>query len=330
MISTPYRDAGVDTAKATQTASWLQTTTATQRHAAGEVLAGIGGFAALYRPELGDYREPLLVSCTDGVGTKLALAAEQRCLEGIGIDLVAMCVNDLFTCGARPLFFLDYYGCNALAEADFKLVLQGVQRGLRQVDCLLLGGETAQLPHFYRGDNFELVGFVVGIVERAQVLGAARVQVGDRLVAFPSSGLHCNGFSLLRQHQARLAPYRQQLLVPTRIYHEIPALCARQMGLHALAHITGGGIAHNLQRVLPAGCRAVIDPQRLPVPAWMTEVAAHCGLHTFAAAQQVFNMGIGLLACVAAEMETPLLAATQDGVGVGEIVAAPTTGVDFG
>ena len=329
MTNEPYRHAGVDTAKAEQTTAWLQTSTDNQHHAAGEVLAGIGGFAALYRPELGRYREPLLVSCTDGVGTKLALAAEQRCLEGIGIDLVAMCVNDLFTCGARPLFFLDYYGCNALVETDFKLVLQGVQRGLRQADCLLLGGETAQLPHFYRDDNFELVGFVVGIVERTQVLSAARVQVGDRLVAFPASGLHCNGFSLLRQHRASIEPHLEQLLVPTRIYHEIPALCAREVGLHALAHITGGGIAHNLQRVLPAGCRAVIDTQLLPVPAWMTEVAAHCGLHTFAAAQRVFNMGTGMLACVAAEMEAEFLAAAQDCVSVGEIVAAQDAGVDF-
>ena len=329
MTFNPYRDAGVDTAKAEHTRAWLQTTTAEQRHVAGEVLAGIGGFAGLYRPELGIYREPVLVSCTDGVGTKLALAAEQQCLEGIGLDLVAMCVNDLFTCGARPLFFLDYYGCNALAEADFKLVLQGVQRGLRQVDCLLLGGETAQLPHFYRGNNFELVGFVVGMVERAQLLSAAQVQRGDRLVAFPASGLHCNGFSLLRQHQTRLTPYLDRLLVPTRIYHEIPALCAQELGLHALAHITGGGIAHNLQRVLPTGCRAVIDIQKLPVPVWMTEVAAHCGLRTFVAAQQVFNMGTGMLACVAAEMERELLAATQDCVSVGEIVAAQTTGVDF-
>ena len=329
MTNNPYRDAGVDTAKAEQLTTWLQHTTRSRGHAAGELLAGIGGFAALYRPELGSYREPLLVSCTDGVGTKLVLAAEQRCLAGIGIDLVAMCVNDLFTCGARPLFFLDYYGCNALAEADFKLVLQGVQHGLQQADCLLLGGETAQLPHFYRGDNFELVGFVVGIVERAQVLSAARVQVGDRLVAFPASGLHCNGFSLLRQHRASIEPYLEQLLVPTRIYHEIPALCRREVGLHALAHITGGGIAHNLRRVLPAGCRAVIDTQQLPVPAWMTAVAAHCGLCTFAAAQQVFNMGTGMLACVAAEMEAELLAAAQDCLSVGEIVAAQATEVVF-
>lgn len=329
MSNDPYRDAGVDTAKAEHTATWLQQTTHGSKHTAGEVLAGIGGFAALYRPELSSYREPLLVSCTDGVGTKLALAIEQCCLAGVGIDLVAMCVNDLFTCGARPLFFLDYYGCNALAEKDFKLVLQGIQQGLQQVDCLLLGGETAQLPHFYRGDNFELVGFVVGIVDKAQVLGAAQVKVGDRLVAFPSSGMHCNGFSLLRQHRASIKPYLEQLLVPTRIYHEIPALCRQEVGLHALAHITGGGIAHNLQRVLPAGCRAVLNTQHLPVPAWMTEVAARCNLHTFAAAQQVFNMGIGMIACVAAEKEAELLAAAQDCVGVGEIVAAQDTEVVF-
>ena len=329
MTSSPYRHAGVDTAKAEQTVTWLQKATDNQHHTAGKVLAGIGGFAALYRPELGGYREPLLLSCTDGVGTKLALASEQSCLAGIGIDLVAMCVNDLFTCGARPLFFLDYYGCNALVENDFKLVLQSIQQGLQQADCLLLGGETAQLPLFYRGDNFELVGFVVGIVEKSQVLGAQRVQVGDRLVAFPASGMHCNGFSLLRQHRARIEPYLTQLLMPTRIYHEIPALCRQDVGLHALAHITGGGIAHNLQRVLPAGCRAIIDTQCLPVPTWMTEVAARCGLRTFAAAQQVFNMGTGMLACVAAEKETELLAAAQDGVGVGEIVAAQETGVIF-
>ena len=322
----PYRQAGVNTAKAERLSSWLQDETSNVQHTAGKTIEGIGGFAALYRPDLRGYREPLLVSCTDGVGTKLKLAAQHNHLVDIGIDLVAMCVNDLYTCGAEPLFFLDYYGCNTLVEEDFKQVLHGIKRGLQQADCLLLGGETAQLPNFYRRDSFELVGFVVGIVERTQALSSTQVRVGDRLIAFPSSGLHCNGFALLHQHIARLEPYLDRLLVPTRIYHEMPELCDQHPGLHAAAHITGGGMAHNLRRVLPANCRAVLDTQRLPVPMWMTEVASICGLPTLEAAQQVFNMGIGMIACVAAESEADLLAAT-DGVRVGEIVAAPQTEV---
>lgn len=325
----PYRQAGVDTDKAERLSSWLRNETSTARHAAGETLAGIGGFAALYRPDLHSYREPLLVSCTDGVGTKLKLAAQHSHLATIGIDLVAMCINDLYTCGAQPLFFLDYYGCNTLVEEDFKQVLHGIKQGLQQADCLLLGGETAQLPNFYRRANFELVGFVVGIVERARVRSSAQVQVGDRLIAFPSSGLHCNGFALLHQHAARIEPYLDRLLVPTRIYHEMPKLCSQHAGLHALAHITGGGIAHNLRRVLPAKCRAVLDTQSLPVPAWMLEVASLCGLPTLAAAQLVFNMGVGMIACVAAESEEDLLASATDGVRVGEIVASPQTEVMF-
>ena len=315
-----YREAGVDIDKATQNINWLQGKTEITPSPLGKVLAGIGGFAALYQPNLQNYRQPVLVSCTDGVGTKLALAKKYQQLATIGIDLVAMCVNDLYTVGARPLFFLDYLSCNQLEQQQFQQIMTGILHGLQLANCPLVGGETAELPHFYHNDRFDVAGFVVGIGERSRLLTGSRVTAGDRIVALPSSGFHSNGFTLINDKLGEQEQrYSSQLLTPTTIYHQLPDLAEKFANLHAIVHITGGGIATNLQRVLPSACGAELVSDSVVSPPWMLEVARLCGLERFTDAQQVFNMGIGMLAIVA-QQELDSFCLASGGYPVGTIV----------
>lgn len=319
-----YREAGIDIDKAERSVSWLQDKTKITPSPLGEVLGGIGGFAALYQPNLQNYRQPVLVSCTDGVGTKLALAKKYRQLTNIGIDLVAMCVNDLYTTGARPLFFLDYLSCNQLDEQEFKQVMTGILRGLQAANCPLVGGETAELPRFYQGGCFDVAGFVVGIVERSCLLDPSRIKTGDRIVALPSSGFHSNGFTLIsRKLGAKEHRYSSQLLTPTTIYHQLPELAEKFTDLHALAHITGGGIAANLRRIMPNGHGADLISESIISPSWMLEVASFCGLESLADAQQVFNMGVGMLAIVA-QQGLDSFCSTNGGYPVGTVVERET------
>lgn len=319
-----YQEAGIDIDKATRNIGWLQGKVEEHSSPLGKVLDGIGGFAASYQLNLRDYRQPVLISCTDGVGTKVALAKKYRQLVNIGIDLVAMCVNDLYTAGARPLFFLDYLSCNRLDEQEFQQIMTGIIRGLQLADCPLVGGETAELPHFYQDGLFDVAGFVVGIVDRGRLLGASRVKVGDRIVALPSSGFHSNGFTLINsklgdnEHR-----YSSQLLTPTTIYQRLPELAEKFVDLRAVAHVTGGGIATNLQRVLPNGCGADLVRKSIVSPSWMLEVVDLCGLERFVDAQQVFNMGVGMLAIVARQ-ELDSFCGASGGYPVGMVVERET------
>ncbi len=302
-----YREAGVDVEKGDALVDWLQSSgqaSAPDRRY-GATVSGIGGFAGLFRPNFAGMKDPLLVSGTDGVGTKVLLGLETGHLEGLGQDLVAMCVNDLYTVGARPLFFLDYFATGKLSDPQFKAVLTGIRQGCQLAACALLGGETAELPGLYAHGHFDLAGFVVGVVDGARKLGPERVEVGDRLYGLPSSGFHSNGYSLIRRFLAEAKPAPgdeliQRLLVPTKIYAEIPALVddVGEDVLHAIAHITGGGISGNLPRVLPAGTVAVIDEKAVPTPPWMRDFLAANGT-TPRAQEGVFNLGVGMIAAVA-------------------------------
>jgi phosphoribosylformylglycinamidine cyclo-ligase len=305
-----YKEAGVDVAKGDRLVDWLKDGEGSgkgARNPLGSVVSGIGGFAALFRPDFKGMSDPLLVSGTDGVGTKVLLGIETGILRGLGVDLVSMCVNDLYTIGARPLFFLDYYATGALDEEQFKAVLSGIKDGCAQCGAALMGGETAEMPGLYDKGHFDLAGFVVGVVDGKKVLGPDRVQVGDRLFALESSGFHSNGYSLVRhflkQDKAPPSPaLLDRLMAPTKIYHEIPALLDR-LGVerfHALANITGGGLSGNVPRVLPAGVVAAIDKNALPVPGWMREFLAAHGT-TPLEQEGVFNLGVGMLAVVAAD-----------------------------
>lgn len=275
-----------------------------------EVMAGLGGFGALFNLPTG-YKEPVLVSGADGVGTKLRLAMNLGIHDTIGIDLVAMCVNDLIVCGAEPLFFLDYYATGKLNVDVAVDVVAGIGEGCMQSGCALVGGETAEMPGMYDGDDYDLAGFCVGIVEKTDIIDGSKVQVGDCLIGLSSSGPHSNGYSLVRKilevsgadlNSTRIngQPLGKALLAPTRLYVKPLLALIKQLPVNALAHITGGGLLENLPRVLPDNTKAVIDLSSWQQPAvfdWLQQQ----GNVTTEEMHRTFNCGIGMAACVPAD-----------------------------
>ena len=283
---------------------------ATARPGADAELGGFGGFFDL---KAAGYADPLLVAANDGVGTKVKLAIQTGRHETIGIDLVAMCVNDLLVQGAEPLFFLDYFACAKLDTAVASAVVAGIADGCRLAGCALIGGETAEMPGLYAAGDYDLAGFSVGAVERGHQLTGDRVQAGDVLLGLASSGAHSNGYSLIRalveRSGARLdrpAPFDidhllgDVLLTPTRIYVRslLPHLKAGTV--HALAHVTGGGLLENVPRILPAGCHATIDAAAWPLPPLFAWLQAQGRIEPGELAR-TFNCGIGMILCVAPE-----------------------------
>ena len=309
-----YRSAGVDIEAGSALVERIKPVAARTRIPG--VLAGLGGFGSLFEIPPGRYREPVLVAGTDGVGTKLKLAIETGNHSGVGIDLVAMCVNDIVVQGAEPLFFLDYYATGHLDVEVAAAVIEGIGQGCEQAGCALVGGETAEMPGMYAAGEYDLAGFCVGVVEKSSILDGSRVQVGDKLIGLASSGPHSNGYSLIRKILARAGGFdaslpgglslADSLMAPTRIYVKSLLSLMRTVPVHALAHITGGGITENLPRVLPQGLAADIDLgawQRPAVFEWLKEqgqVAAGEMLKTF-------NCGIGMLVCVAPADESKTL-----------------------
>ncbi|SMF83279.1 phosphoribosylformylglycinamidine cyclo-ligase [Tistlia consotensis] len=317
-----YKDAGVDIDAGNALVEAIKPLAkATARSGS---LGGLGGFGALFDPKAAGYRDPLLVSTTDGVGTKLKVAIEAGRHDTVGIDLVAMCVNDLVVQGAEPLFFLDYFATGRLDPAHGAAVVGGIAEGCRQAGCALVGGETAEMPGMYAGGDYDLAGFSVGAVERGRQLDGTAVAEGDVLLGLESSGLHSNGFSLVRRVVADLgvnydepAPFQPEvtlaeaLLVPTRIYVRPLLAAIAAGGVHALAHITGGGLPENLPRVLPGGLAAVIDPaawRRAPVFDWLAEA----GCVPEADLYRTFNCGIGMVAVVEAGRAEALAALLRE------------------
>ena len=302
-----------------------------------EVIGGLGGFGGVIRLPAG-MRRPLLVSGTDGVGTKLELAQDHAGHHNVGIDLVAMCVNDVITCGAAPLFFLDYMATGALSPDCMATVVEGIAEGCRRSGCALLGGETAEMPGFYPAGRYDLAGFCVAVVEEDAMIDGRAVAVGDRIVGIASSGVHSNGFSLVRrvlQHSGADAsthfgadnrPLIEALLTPTTLYGELVGSLLREgVAIHGMAHITGGGLPENLPRGLPAGCQARVNPASWPRPELFQWLQEHGAIperdlwHTF-------NLGIGY--CVVlpeADAERAIAISEQQGLPawlIGEIVPA--------
>jgi phosphoribosylformylglycinamidine cyclo-ligase len=271
-----------------------------------EVLSGLGGFGALCSIPAG-YKEPVLVSGTDGVGTKLKLAMQLNRHDTIGIDLVAMCVNDLIVTGAEPLFFLDYYASGALDVEVAAQVVEGIGQGCIQAGCALVGGETAEMPGMYHGGDYDLAGFCVGVVERSHIITGDQVAVGDHLIALASSGPHSNGYSLIRhiieQRQLDLSQkldgkmMSDLLLEPTRIYVKAMLAALKRFEIKAISHITGGGITENLPRVLPQGCSAQINTDSWQWPSIFTFLAQEGGVADHEMLR-TFNCGVGLIVCV--------------------------------
>ena len=304
--SLSYRDSGVDIDAGNQLVERIKPAVA-KTHRPG-VLAGLGGFGALFELPLDQYQQPVLVSGTDGVGTKLKLAVEAGLHDSIGIDLVAMCVNDIVVAGAEPLFFLDYYATGKLDIDVAADVIKGIARGCELAGAALVGGETAEMPGMYASGDYDLAGFSVGIVEKSRIIDGSAVGAGDVLIGLASSGPHSNGYSLIRKilevsnskldDQLEEKSLAEWLLAPTHIYVKPLLSLFANTPVHALAHITGGGLTENLPRVLPQNTRAVINTnswQRSPIFDWLQRngnVAPEEMLRTF-------NCGIGMVVCVA-------------------------------
>jgi len=261
-----------------------------------EVLGGIGGFGALCRiPEKG-YKDPILVSSTDGVGTKLKVAKSTGRYEGLGIDLVAMNVNDILTLGAEPLFFLDYFAVGKMEPVMMRSVIRGVAKGCREAGCALIGGETAEMPGVYSKGDFDLAGFCVGVVDRKKVIDGKRAKAGHVIVGLASNGIHSNGFSFVRKVLKAdfVKEHAEEILKPTRIYVKPVLSLIKKEPVHSMAHVTGGGFFDNIPRVLPAGCGAKIQLGSWPVPRVFKWIETS-GKVSAKEMYRTFNMGIGFM-----------------------------------
>jgi phosphoribosylformylglycinamidine cyclo-ligase len=303
-----YKDAGVDIEAGDELVERIKP--AVKRSMRPEVLGGLGGFGALFEIPLDRYKKPVLVSGTDGVGTKLRLAIETGRHSTIGIDLVAMCANDVVVQGAEPLFFLDYYATGKLSIDVAETVIKGIVEGCVQAGAALIGGETAEMPGMYADGDYDLAGFCVGIVEKDAVIDGKHTRPGDVIIGLPSSGPHSNGYSLIRKliKTAKATPTTKiesgllydALLAPTRIYVKPLLALARAVPVRSFAHITGGGITDNIPRVIPSGLEVQLSAKtwtQPPVFDWLQKAGSIPSVEMY----RTFNCGIGMTVCVAAE-----------------------------
>ena len=335
-----YRGAGVDVELGEGfVQSITQILKSTYGSHRGRILKGAADFAGLFRLG-GEYEDPVLVSGTDGVGTKLLLAQEFGRHDSVGVDLVAMCVNDILTTGAEPLFFLDYIATGKIDQGVLQTVVSGIARGCREAGCALLGGETAEMPDMYRPGVYDLAGFAVGVVERKKLSSTTPVKAGDTIVALPSSGIHSNGYSLARkifkteQKRDALAqrlgiPLEDVLLEPTRIYAKGANSVRGEEGVSGIAHITGGGIPGNVSRVLPDDLQAKFYPDKWPLPD-IFPLLQEFGPVQNAEMYRTFNMGLGFIFLVRAKRAGDLLDslknAGEPAMVVGEVAKKPAGG----
>ena len=316
--SLSYRDAGVDIDAGDAFIDVIKPVAKrTQREGC---LSGLGGFGALFQvPQ--NYKEPILVSGTDGVGTKLKLAFDLNKHDTIGIDLVAMCVNDVLVQGAEPLFFSDYFATGKLSPDVAAQVVEGIGEGCVQANAALIGGETAEMPGMYKSGEYDLAGFCVGAVEKAKIINGSKVKAGDKLIGLASTGAHSNGYSLIRKvidtYEVPLdtvvggKPLAEAVLAPTKIYVRSVLSLMQNVDVHALAHITGGGIPGNLNRVLPEDCHAVIDESTWEWPAMFTWLMETANIER-AEMYRTFNCGVGMILVVDADDVEQSMTALKD------------------
>ena len=328
-----YRDAGVDVEEGNrfveETLAPLARQTSEVASFSPRAVSALGGFGAAFDTKAAGFRDPILVMACDGVGTKLRLAIETQSCEGVGIDLVAMCANDLLADGAKPLAFLDYLAYASIAPSLQKQVMESIAEGCARAECALIGGETAQMPGFYRKGDFDLAGFMLGAVERDAPFRKARVEEGDRLFAVPSSGVHANGFSLVRAVLEKNPALKgdkdllQALLEPTRIYSKVCAQWIEKLLVSGVAHITGGGIEDNLPRILQRGQRAMIDMRAIARPDVFVRLQ-QAGNIAEEEMRRVFNCGAGLIVAVPPSKRDDFLAAaaSEKVIEVGVVLEA--------
>ena len=301
MSSLTYKDSGVDITKGNQLIERIKPI-AKSTFRPG-VLAGLGGFGAMFEIPLDKYKNPVLISGTDGVGTKLKVAEMLNKHDTIGIDLVAMCVNDLIVQGAEPLFFLDYFATGSLNPDIATSVIEGIGEGCRQSGCSLIGGETAEMPGMYSGEDYDLAGFCVGIAEKSRIIDGSKVSEGDHIVALGSSGPHSNGYSLIRKVLEKSSPTNEQLnslIEPTRIYVRTILSLLNTLPVHAISHITGGGLLENIPRVLPDHLAAKLDPASWTQPEifqWLQDQGNIATSEMY----RVLNCGVGMVVVISKE-----------------------------
>ena len=303
-----YKDSGVDKEKGYEEVQIIKEIV--KKTHGKEVLTGIGGFAGLFKPEISDMKEPVLVSGTDGVGTKIKLAMELDKHDTVGIDLVAMCVNDVLCQGAKPLFFLDYIATGSLKPAKMADLVRGVAEGCSQSECALIGGETAEMPGLYKENDYDLAGFAVGIVDRDKIIDGSGIKEGDVAISLSSSGVHSNGFSLVRaaldMANVKLSDkfedttVGERLLVPTRIYEKEISALLKEVEIKGIAHITGGGLYENVPRMLPENIGIEFDIKESEIDSVFKAIKKWGNVET-KEMFSTFNMGIGMVVVVDAK-----------------------------
>lgn len=303
-----YKDSGVDKEKGYEEVQIIKEIV--KKTHGKEVLTGIGGFAGLFKPEISDMKEPVLVSGTDGVGTKIKLAMELDKHDTVGIDLVAMCVNDVLCQGAKPLFFLDYIATGSLKPEKMEDLVRGVAEGCTQSECALIGGETAEMPGLYKENDYDLAGFAVGIVDREKIIDGSSIKEGDVAISLSSSGVHSNGFSLVRaaldMANVKLSDkfedttVGERLLVPTRIYEKEISALLKEVQIKGIAHITGGGLYENVPRMLPENIGIEFDLKESEIDPVFKAIQEWGNVET-KEMFSTFNMGIGMVVVVDAK-----------------------------
>ncbi|MCP1252038.1 MULTISPECIES: phosphoribosylformylglycinamidine cyclo-ligase [Elizabethkingia] len=315
-----YKSAGVDKEEGYKTVDKIKKAVSETHNP--NVLNNLGSFGAFY--EIGGYKNPVLVSGTDGVGTKLKIALDTKQYGSIGIDCFAMCANDIVCHGAKPLFFLDYLACGKLdADVAAEIVL-GMVEACKDNQCALIGGETAEMPGMYNPGDYDVAGFCVGIVEKDQVIDGSKIKAGDKIIALPSSGFHSNGFSLVRKvfpdfnEDFEGKPIHETLLVPTRLYYQSIQKLMNEMEIHGIAHITGGGLYENIPRIIPEGLCATVETKEIRIPSIMLELEKRGNI----AREEMygtFNMGVGMVVVLTEDDAQKALALLPDAYLVGEI-----------
>jgi phosphoribosylformylglycinamidine cyclo-ligase len=316
-----YKDSGVDIEAGNKSVDLIKNNV--KESFTKGVLNHIGGFGALFQPDLTDIKEPVIVSSTDGVGTKIIIAMELNQHDTVGIDLVAMSVNDLICTGAKPLFFLDYIACGKLVPEKIADIVKGITEGCKQSGCALIGGETAEMPDMYSENEYDLAGFAVGIVDKSKIIDGTKMQEGDSIIAIPSSGIHSNGYSLARKvllaENAAVDRIEalEKMLVPTRLYANDVENLVKKFAINGIAHITGGGLNEKLGRIIPEGLTAKITKGTWDTPE-IFKLIQNEGKVDEAEMYNVFNMGIGLAIITKPENTADILASnpTYREVGV--------------
>ena len=319
-MNNTYKSAGVDKEEGYKTVDKIKSAVAETHNK--NVLNNLGSFGAFYA--IGEYKNPVLVSGTDGVGTKLKIALDTKKYDSIGIDCFAMCANDILCHGAKPLFFLDYLACGKLDSNVASEIVLGMVKACKDNECALIGGETAEMPGMYQVGDYDVAGFCVGIVERDEIIDGSKIKKGDKIIAIPSSGFHSNGFSLVRkvfpdfEEEFEGKPLYETLLEPTRLYYQPIHQLLKVVSLSGIAHITGGGLIENVPRIISNGLCAEIQTEKIRIPSIMLELEKRGNVDRMEMFG-TFNMGVGMVVVVDEKDAEKVLSTLKDAYEIGEI-----------